>query len=154
MSTPPLRHGQPREPITFYGHEGDCRHCPDGIVKMPRDSRLVLHPDLCYCLQCGQPYAAEIPGGDLAAWEALQWEQRGALTYPLLVLYERPSDYPRHYVTRWQTVRGGGPARTARVACLYDTAPEAVAWVTSHWPDLVWLPRERDDDPVVLGCWV
>lgn len=72
------RHEEPSEPIAFYAHRATCVYCA-GIVKMLRQmTTLILQPDKCMCLQCGQRYHVDV-GGDVDAWEREQWMQKERL---------------------------------------------------------------------------
>jgi hypothetical protein len=74
MSQPPFRNEQPAEIIVFHAHEGRCRYCEGGIVKM-RKTDQTLHPDQCWCIQCGQPYYVEFMG-TAEEWNEEQWQQK------------------------------------------------------------------------------
>jgi len=51
IENPPERVGQ------FRGHKAYCTKCKEGVVKMARSrTTLLLEPDNCSCLACGQQY--------------------------------------------------------------------------------------------------
>jgi hypothetical protein len=66
------------------------------------------------------------------------------------VVYERPSDFPDHYVVRmhWVHSRGGG---AAMIGGLYVSLEEARADVP---PGCVRFGRDACADPVILETWL
>ena len=75
-----FRHDFPAEKITFHAFQGQCRYCADeaddpGIVAMRRNpDTLVLEPEHCWCLGCGQRYYVRV--ADLPTWEREQRLQK------------------------------------------------------------------------------
>lgn len=65
------------------------------------------------------------------------------------VIYERPKDFPEHFVVRRWTITHGRTAPDL-VACLCSTLAEARETVP---PDLVCMPRMDDDDAVIVEVW-
>ncbi|HXJ60733.1 MAG TPA: hypothetical protein VNU68_29160 [Verrucomicrobiae bacterium] len=64
-------------------------------------------------------------------------------------IYERPKDYPRHFVVRRWTI-GAGQER-AHECQLADTLEEARKLVP---PLLIRLDRQPNDDPVIVENWL
>ncbi len=71
-----VRVNDPPEQIEMYAHSADCRYC-DGIVKMFRDPEtMILLPNNCSCLSCGQRYFVKIED-TIESFELKQWRQKG-----------------------------------------------------------------------------
>jgi hypothetical protein len=70
----------------------------------------------------------------------------------LFVVFDHPRDFPLHVVVREQCVTRTGQIAHRAVACLYTTLSEAMQEYRER--GLHWLPREPDDDPVILGTWL
>lgn len=68
----------------------------------------------------------------------------------LYTIYDRPADHPSSVVLRRWIVDGRGtqPAESA----LCNTIDEARAILIAH--GLVCIPRDVNDDPVVVETWV
>lgn len=80
-------------------------------------------------------------------WEA---EQAGALL--ILVLCERPRDWPQSYTLRQQLVtRGSVQMGALRV---FDTKAAALAFLRKYHPDMTAKGRLPGDDPVIVGSWM
>lgn len=64
---------------------------------------------------------------------------------------ENPSDYPGLFVARMSLVTEAGPVVTDRLA----TCPRLKVlqtWLAEQ--GLTRLPRQPDDDPVIVECWL
>jgi hypothetical protein len=70
----------------------------------------------------------------------------------LLVVYNRPRDFPRHVVVREQVAERDGTIKIAYTACLYDTLEEAM-W-DCDLAGLTFLARHPDDDATIVGVWI
>jgi hypothetical protein len=75
----------------------------------------------------------------------------GSAVLALWVVFDRPLDFPHHVVVRCQRV---GPAgiEHAAIGCLYGSLPEMAA--DFRHTGLHWLPRQHDDDPMIVGVWL
>ena len=65
-------------------------------------------------------------------------------------IYNRPRDYPAHYVVRMWTASDGGVIM-GKVAALCGSLDEARAQIP---PDAIYLGRQPDDDPVIVETWI
>jgi hypothetical protein len=72
-------------------------------------------------------------------------EDAGALA--IWTVYRDPADYPSKYVVRKSLVPGG----VTNEMFVADSLAEARALVP---PGLHRLPRQRDDDPVIVEVWL
>ena len=69
----------------------------------------------------------------------------------LWTLYERPRDFPAHYVVRrHDLVLGSGVSVPAPVACLYDTIDAAFV----DYADRTFLGRDPGDERAIVGSWI
>lgn len=65
-------------------------------------------------------------------------------------VYDRPRDYPTSFVARLSVVHGPEPVMTRKVV----TGPTLEA-VRGQLPaGLTCLPRNPQDDPVIVECWL
>lgn len=72
----------------------------------------------------------------------------------LYTIYERPSDYPRHYVMRRSWVASGALQHEPR-ALLCKTADDARQAIRQLNPGAVCIQRQGDDpDPVIFEVYV
>jgi hypothetical protein len=76
---------------------------------------------------------------------------------PLLrswTIYERPSDYPLHYVVRAFRIMRGEPPIPEPDVYLCDTLALAREQVEALAPDLYRIARSKSDDPTIVETWV
>lgn len=73
-----------------------------------------------------------------------------ATDLPMWVVYERPRDFPAHFVVRMHVVGPGGRTRfgEARLATTLADARKLVP------PGRTRLPRVPADDPVIVETWL
>lgn len=72
-------------------------------------------------------------------------------TLSMWTVYERPRDYPEHYVARrWENVGGREPVPTTDVFVAASLA-EVRALLP---PGLHCIPRFPDDQPVIVEIWL
>ncbi len=75
----------------------------------------------------------------------------GVLT--MWVIYERPRDYPKHYVVRRQHVAQSEIFKSARRE-LFDSAEHAREWLLKTCPHLSLAQRAGEDpDPVIFEVY-
>ena len=74
-------------------------------------------------------------------------EEKQRCKIPIIVMYERPGDYPNRYVARLWDID--------RPTTLFETA-ETLEELELLLPleGMVWIERHANDDPVILGTWV
>ena len=80
-------------------------------------------------------------------------EERAANELMILTLYEKPLDFPNHYVVRPMFL-GAGQRRSSRGCMLFAKKENAALWVCTHFPDLTPVPRSYQDEPQVVGSWI
>lgn len=69
------------------------------------------------------------------------------------VIYDHPSDFPEHYVVRCWVVSARGAGHTGE-AWLRDSLDGAREVIAGNCPGGYRLPRQPDDDPVIVEVWV
>ena len=67
----------------------------------------------------------------------------------MFTIFDRPTDYPRHFVVRAFTIAVGGPVPNDRVQ-LADSLDEARALIPEG---LACMTRSPEDDPVIVETW-
>jgi len=67
----------------------------------------------------------------------------------IAVIYDKPLDYPRHFVVRIQSA-GSGHVHVSDVIALTDTLEQARA----HVPVQLDFPMTGDPDPHIVECWI
>lgn len=72
---------------------------------------------------------------------------------PVLVVFDRPSDYPDHVVLRRTDVTMHG-VLTRRSAALFDSLDEARAWIAATYPQLTLVPRSPYDHEAIVESWL
>lgn len=72
----------------------------------------------------------------------------------MIVIYDKPKDYPGNVVTRRWNVGPDG-RMTANVACdLHASVAAARAHIRHSWPWLINVPRGPSDDPCIVETWL
>lgn len=71
-----------------------------------------------------------------------------SLKTPAIVIYDHPSDYPKHYVAR--VFDGDRPTDTIM---LKDTLKELQEDIKAN-TDMVFILRGAEDDPCIEGAWI
>lgn len=70
-----------------------------------------------------------------------------ALMIPLIAIYDHPRDYPDHIVARlWDT---DIPTNLVMVRKTIEEMHAAI----KELEDVVYMPRQREDDPVIIGVY-
>lgn len=70
---------------------------------------------------------------------------------PIVVIYENPSDYPGKFVARRQWAGRGGVLLEPGPLIVGDSLTE----VRGVIPDgMVRLPRDPNDEPQIVECWI
>lgn len=80
-------------------------------------------------------------------------EERAADELMILTLYEKPLDFPNHYVVRPYFINVG-QRRSSRGCMLFAKKEDAVLWICTHFPDLIPVPRSYEDEPQIVGSWI
>lgn len=92
----------------------------------------------------------------------LGWPRRARPSRPrvgsdleLLVIYERPADYPESFVVRAWRPRGGVDlAPDLDPLAVVDSLAAARDHVAARRPDAVRIERDPKDDPVIVESWL
>lgn len=85
---------------------------------------------------------------------ARMWlEECGDKELMILTLYEKPVDFPNHYVIR-ANYAGQAGVRMSRGCMLFTSEEETLRWVGTHFPDLTPVPRSYEDEPQIMGSWL
>lgn len=71
----------------------------------------------------------------------------------VLVLYERPLDYPGWYVVRAQRVTVEKVCPVDGVALFREQA-KARGWIEQCFPGLAHVARDPADEPQIVGSWL
>ena len=79
-----------------------------------------------------------------AHWQAIQ---DGHL--PQFTVYNSPKDFPGKHVVRMWLV--SHEVKSTNLVGVFDTLEQARAFVP---PDLIRMPREEADDPVIVETWL
>lgn len=67
-------------------------------------------------------------------------------------IYERPADFPDHFVVRPHLITRDGPV-AQQVGCLTDSLEQAREVASDDgWRHLI--PRAPEDDPVIVETWL
>jgi hypothetical protein len=69
----------------------------------------------------------------------------------MFVIYERPSDFPEHFVLRRWVVVKPGEAHASLSAKFFDTLEEARDAVP---PGRIRTERTKHDDPTIVETWI
>lgn len=76
------------------------------------------------------------------------WQCVKAGDLPQFVIYHSPLDHPGKYVVRlWLVGHQSGPTNYVAVVDTLEAAREIVP------PQLFCMPRQREDDPVIVEVW-
>lgn len=66
--------------------------------------------------------------------------------YPIITIYEKPKDYPYHYVARLFDF-----SKPTKMIILKDSL-EGIREVIPG--TMVWFPRLKEDDQKIIECWM
>ncbi len=72
----------------------------------------------------------------------------------MVVIYDRPKDYPSHVVTRRWNVGADGRLTPSAACDLHGTIEEARTGIRRAWPGLVMISRSPGDDPCIVETWL
>ena len=68
------------------------------------------------------------------------------------VIYEKPTDYPDKFVVRrWEITSEGADPKEVVDIC--DSLQEARDSILAHHPGFHRVPRDRDDNSVIVETW-
>lgn len=70
------------------------------------------------------------------------------------VIYERPSDYPNSFLVRRQSPNADGTILVATNCIIAPSLEIAREMLEFTFPGLYRLPREENDDPVIVETWI
>lgn len=79
------------------------------------------------------------------------------MTQPMLaqwVIYDHPSDYPEHVVVREWHIFAGDDVRACASVYRCDSLSQARQYINAIDFNLVRIPRDPTDDPVILETWI
>jgi hypothetical protein len=70
------------------------------------------------------------------------------------VLYDHPRDVPDCYVARQVRIRSGGSLEVTRTALMSDNLKFISDTLFTLYPNLIYMPRMDEDDPVIMGVYL
>jgi endonuclease V-like protein UPF0215 family len=70
---------------------------------------------------------------------------------PMIVVYEKPTDFPEMFVARLFDIQAGAH-RATEIAAMAETYGEVIEKIP--WNDMFCIKRMLDDDPCIVESWI